>query len=159
METIRAVTSTPDDKAYAYSLIDAALRTHEALASAGEARLAYITRFKAKKLRRSSPAKSESPSGSSTHVASTPSPPTEEATSSTDSCQPWKTSDLKSASPQLLRRKHLYSSRPTRLDQIDRTSRTTSRTNTRPSLRTARETAPSPLTDKAHKKTESDKEE
>jgi hypothetical protein len=50
METIRAVTSTPDEKAYAYSRIDAALRTHQAMASAGEARLTYIRRFKAKKI-------------------------------------------------------------------------------------------------------------
>jgi hypothetical protein len=49
METIRAVTSTPDEKAYAYSLIDTALRAHQAMASAGEARLTYIGRFKAKK--------------------------------------------------------------------------------------------------------------
>jgi hypothetical protein len=40
----------------------------------------------------SSPAKNESPSGSSTQAASTPSPLTVEATSSTDSCQSWKTS-------------------------------------------------------------------
>jgi hypothetical protein len=50
METIRAVTSTPDETAHAYSLVDAALRTHEAVASAGKARLAYIRRFKAKKI-------------------------------------------------------------------------------------------------------------
>jgi hypothetical protein len=50
METIRAVTSTPDETAYAYSLGDAALRTHQAVASAGEARLTYIRRFKAKKI-------------------------------------------------------------------------------------------------------------
>jgi hypothetical protein len=50
METIRAVTSTPDETAYAYSLVDAALRTHQAMASAGKARLTYITRFKAKKI-------------------------------------------------------------------------------------------------------------
>jgi hypothetical protein len=50
METIRSVTSTPDETACAYSLVDAALRTHHAVASAGEARLAYIIRrFKAKK--------------------------------------------------------------------------------------------------------------
>jgi hypothetical protein len=50
METIRAVTSTPDGTAYAYSLVDAALRTHQAVASPGEARLTYIRRFKAKKI-------------------------------------------------------------------------------------------------------------
>jgi hypothetical protein len=50
METIRTVTSTPDEKAYAYSLIDAALRTHQAVASTREARLTYIRRFKAKKI-------------------------------------------------------------------------------------------------------------
>jgi hypothetical protein len=50
METIRAVTYTPDEKAYAYSIIDAALRTHQAVASAGEARLTYIGRFRAKKI-------------------------------------------------------------------------------------------------------------
>jgi hypothetical protein len=50
METIRSVTSTPDETAYAYSLVDAALRTHQAVASAGEARLTYIRRFKAKKI-------------------------------------------------------------------------------------------------------------
>jgi hypothetical protein len=50
METIRVVTSTPDEKAYAYFLIDAALSTHQAVASAGEARLTYIMRFKVKKI-------------------------------------------------------------------------------------------------------------
>jgi hypothetical protein len=50
METIRAVTSTPDETTYAYSLVDAALRTHQGVASAGEARLTYIRRFKAKKI-------------------------------------------------------------------------------------------------------------
>jgi deoxyhypusine synthase len=50
METIRSVTSTPDETAYAYSLVDAALRTHQAVASAGEARLTYIMRFKATKI-------------------------------------------------------------------------------------------------------------
>jgi hypothetical protein len=50
METIRAVTSTPDEATYAYSLVDAALRTHQAVASAGEARLTYIMRFKARKI-------------------------------------------------------------------------------------------------------------
>jgi hypothetical protein len=73
--------------------------------------------------RRASPAKNESPSGSCTHVASTPSPPTEDVTSSTDLCQLWKTNDSKSASPQLQKRKHLHSSRLTSLDQTDRTSR------------------------------------
>jgi hypothetical protein len=68
-----------------------------------------------------------------------------EATSSTASCQPWKTSDSKSASQQLQKRKQLHSSRPTSLDHTDRTSRTTSRTKIRPRLRTAREAAPSPL--------------
>jgi hypothetical protein len=32
LETIRAATSAPDEKACAYSLIDAAIRTHQALA-------------------------------------------------------------------------------------------------------------------------------
>jgi hypothetical protein len=50
METIRAVTSPADETAYAYSLIDAAPRTHQAVASAGEARLTYIRHFKAKKV-------------------------------------------------------------------------------------------------------------
>jgi hypothetical protein len=50
METLRSVTSTPDETAYAYSLVDAALRTHQVVASAGEARLTYIGRFKAKKI-------------------------------------------------------------------------------------------------------------
>jgi hypothetical protein len=50
MEAIRAVTSFPDETTYAYSLVDAALRTHQALASAGEARLTYIKRFNAKKI-------------------------------------------------------------------------------------------------------------
>jgi hypothetical protein len=50
METVRSVTSTPDETAYAYSLVDAALRTHQALASSGEARHTYIRRFKAKKI-------------------------------------------------------------------------------------------------------------
>jgi hypothetical protein len=50
METIRAITSTPDEPTYAYSIVGAALRTHQAVASAGEARLTYIRRFKAKKI-------------------------------------------------------------------------------------------------------------
>jgi hypothetical protein len=50
METIRAVTPTSDETTYAYLLIDAALRTHKAVVSAGEARLTYIRRFKAKKI-------------------------------------------------------------------------------------------------------------
>jgi hypothetical protein len=50
METTRAVTSTPDETAYAYSLVDAALCTHQVVASTGEARLTYIMRFKAKKI-------------------------------------------------------------------------------------------------------------
>jgi hypothetical protein len=50
METIRSKTSTPDEKAYAYAPIDAAIRTHQAMASAGEARLTYIKRFNAKKI-------------------------------------------------------------------------------------------------------------
>jgi hypothetical protein len=51
METIRSVTATtPNEKAYAYALIDEAIRTHQAVASAGEARLTYIKRFKAKKI-------------------------------------------------------------------------------------------------------------
>jgi hypothetical protein len=52
METIRSSTgtSTPYEKAYAYSLIDAALRTHQAVSAAGEAQLIYIRRFKAKKI-------------------------------------------------------------------------------------------------------------
>jgi hypothetical protein len=49
MATIRAVTSTPDKTVYAYSLVDVALHTHQGVASAGEARLTYIRRFKAKK--------------------------------------------------------------------------------------------------------------
>jgi hypothetical protein len=50
METIRSVTSTPVEKACAYSLVDAATRTHQALPAAGEARLTCILRFKAKKI-------------------------------------------------------------------------------------------------------------
>jgi hypothetical protein len=50
METIRAVTSTPDETTYAYSLVDAALRAHQAMALTGEARLTCIKRFKAKKI-------------------------------------------------------------------------------------------------------------
>jgi hypothetical protein len=50
MEAIRAVTSIPDETAYAYSLVDAALRTHKAVASEGETRLTYTSRFKAKKI-------------------------------------------------------------------------------------------------------------
>jgi hypothetical protein len=50
VEAILAVTSTPEEKVYAYSLIDAALRTHRAVASAGEARLTYITGFKVVKI-------------------------------------------------------------------------------------------------------------
>jgi hypothetical protein len=50
METIRAVISTPDETTYAYSLVDAALRTNQAVALAGEARLTTIMRLKAKKI-------------------------------------------------------------------------------------------------------------
>jgi hypothetical protein len=49
METIRSNTCTPDEKAYASALVDGAIRTHQAVASAGEVRLAYIKRFKSKK--------------------------------------------------------------------------------------------------------------
>jgi hypothetical protein len=45
--TTRSVTSTPDDKAYAYAYTDATTRTHKALPAAGGARLAYDIRFKA----------------------------------------------------------------------------------------------------------------
>jgi hypothetical protein len=48
MEKIRSVTSAPDEKAYAYTLIDVTTRTHETLASAGEAR--GIKRLKVKKI-------------------------------------------------------------------------------------------------------------
>jgi hypothetical protein len=47
METIRSNTSTPDEKAYAFALIDAMIRTQQEVASAGEARLTYTRRFKA----------------------------------------------------------------------------------------------------------------
>jgi hypothetical protein len=50
METIPAATSTPDQITYAYSSVDAVLRTHQAMASTGVARLTYIRRFKAKKI-------------------------------------------------------------------------------------------------------------
>jgi hypothetical protein len=50
METIRTVTSTPNETTYAYSLVDSVLRTHQAMASAGEARFTYIMRFKVKKI-------------------------------------------------------------------------------------------------------------
>jgi hypothetical protein len=36
---IRALISTPNEKAYTYTLIDAAIRTHQAVASVGKARL------------------------------------------------------------------------------------------------------------------------
>jgi hypothetical protein len=45
METLFSVTSTPKEKAYAYALIDVAIRTHHAVASAGEARLTYMRRL------------------------------------------------------------------------------------------------------------------
>jgi hypothetical protein len=45
----RPLLSTPDDKAYTYTLIDAAIRTHQVVASTWEARLAYIIRYKTKK--------------------------------------------------------------------------------------------------------------
>jgi hypothetical protein len=48
METICSHTSTPDEEAYA--LIDAVIRIHQAVASAGEARLAYTMRFMATKV-------------------------------------------------------------------------------------------------------------
>jgi hypothetical protein len=50
METIRSTTSTPDEKICAYALIDAAARTHKAVAAGGEARLTYIMRFKAENI-------------------------------------------------------------------------------------------------------------
>jgi hypothetical protein len=37
MATNRSVTSTPDEKAYAYSVIDATARAHQAMASTVEA--------------------------------------------------------------------------------------------------------------------------
>jgi hypothetical protein len=66
--------------------------------------------------RRSSPAKNAPRSVSSTPAASTQTPPTVEATSSTNSCQPWRTSDSKSASQHVQKRKQLHSSRPTSRD-------------------------------------------
>jgi hypothetical protein len=116
MQTIRSITSTPDEKAYAYALIDAPIRTDKAVASPGEARLTYIRRFKAKKIL------NEAPSASSTHAASTPSRHTTEATSSTDSSHPWETNDSKSASQQTQKHKRLHNSRQTSLDHIDRTN-------------------------------------
>jgi hypothetical protein len=50
METIPADISTPNEKAYAYTLIDVAVRTHQAVASGGETILTYVMRFKAKKI-------------------------------------------------------------------------------------------------------------
>jgi hypothetical protein len=50
LETIRSDTSTPDEKAYAYARINAAIRRHQAVASTTEARLTYIIRLKAKKI-------------------------------------------------------------------------------------------------------------
>jgi hypothetical protein len=50
METIRSVTSTSHEKANAYALIDAPIRTHQAVASAGLAQLTYIMPFETKKI-------------------------------------------------------------------------------------------------------------
>jgi hypothetical protein len=48
VETIRSITATPYEKAH--SLIDAIVRKHRAMAATAEARIAYIRRFKAKKI-------------------------------------------------------------------------------------------------------------
>jgi hypothetical protein len=53
MKTIRAVICTPNEKAYAYNLIVAAVRMHQAMVS-GKARLVFTRRFKAKKILRRS---------------------------------------------------------------------------------------------------------
>jgi hypothetical protein len=50
METIRSVNYTPDGKTYAFALIDAAIRAHQAVASTAEARLTYIIRFKVRRI-------------------------------------------------------------------------------------------------------------
>jgi hypothetical protein len=49
MGTVRAVTSTRNEKACAYSS-STPLHTHQAIAVAGEAQLTYIRRFEAKKI-------------------------------------------------------------------------------------------------------------
>jgi hypothetical protein len=145
METIRAVTSTPDETAYAYSVVDAALRTHQALASAGETRLTYIRRFKAKKILTGEGRVAE-------RLV---------CTRCFDTIASDRGGNVVDGLLSALEDKRLEvnitaapkaqataNSRPTSLDHTYRTSRTTSRTsrtNTRPSLRTAREAAPSPL--------------
>jgi hypothetical protein len=83
--TIRLVTATPDEKAFAYFLIDAAVCTHKALALAGK-RDSHAS--DASKPHRSSTEKSESPSASYTHLASISSQQKAGAMSSTESCQP-----------------------------------------------------------------------
>jgi hypothetical protein len=125
VETIRLVTATPDEKAYAYSLIDAAVRTHQAVASTGkrDSHASY-----ASKPRRSSTEKSESPSASYTHVASTSSQQKAGAISSTEYYQPYKTNESKAKSPQLTKHKQLHILRPTSLDMTNRTSPATSQT-------------------------------
>jgi hypothetical protein len=50
MQMIRSVIATPDEKAYAYSLIEAATRTHQAMTATEEVRLTDIGRLKAKKI-------------------------------------------------------------------------------------------------------------
>jgi hypothetical protein len=137
METSRAVTSTPDETAYAYSLVDVALRTHQAVASAGEAQLTSLRRFKAKKILTGEERVAER----LVYTRCFDTIASDRGVNVVDLyCQPWRTSDSKSASQHLQKRKQLHSSRPTSLDQTDRTSRTTSRTSrtkTRSSLRTA----------------------
>jgi hypothetical protein len=94
VETIRAVTSTPNETTYAFSLVDAALRTHQAVASAGEARLTYIRRFKANKILTGEERVAEC----LVYTRCFDSFASVEATSSTESCQPWRTNDSKPAS-------------------------------------------------------------
>jgi hypothetical protein len=158
METIRAVTSTTDEKASAYSLIDAAIRTHQAWPQLGKC---DSPTSGASRPRRSSTAKNESPSVSCTHDDSTLSRHTEEATSSTDLCRPWKTNDSKSTSQQLQKRKQLHTSRQTSLDKLDQTSLASDKPDRPDKAKPKGFTGgrPLPASYKAHKKTKADEEE
>jgi hypothetical protein len=113
METIRAVTSTPDEQP---TPTHSSTRRYVHIKLLTQRGKRDSPTLGASRRIRSSPAKNASRSDSSSRVASIPSPPTVEATSSTDSCQPWRTNDSKSTSHQLQKRKQLHSSTPTSLD-------------------------------------------
>jgi hypothetical protein len=142
METLCSVTSTPKEKAYAYALIDVAMRTHQAVASAGEARLTYMRRFHAKKI-----------SNGEERVAERLLYSRCFGTTAADRGENVVDGLLSALEDKLLEVNVTSSAKAqgvahTSPDYTDQTRPTTSRTRrtiTRPSLRTARLATPSPL--------------